>query len=66
MIGQEWMASRGGLDWVLGKMSSPKGLSSIEESAQGNGGVPSLEGFKRCGCGTWGCDLVLGLAMLGQ
>lgn len=34
--------ARGGLDWVLGKNTSWKGLSSVETSAQG---VDILEGI---------------------
>jgi len=47
--------TRGGLDWILGKIPSPKGLSSVRlprEVAES----PSLEVFKRrvdVAKGTW-------------
>lgn len=59
------MALRRISDWVLGKMPAREGLSSIEQSAQGGDGVPSLERSKRPGYGTWGCDLEMAFAVLG-
>lgn len=49
-MGQEEMTSgciREGLDWILGKVSSPKGLSSPVQASQESGQSPSLETFKR-------------------
>lgn len=42
------IAPRGGLVRILGKIPPPKGLSSPTQAAQGSGGVPTPEGFKRC------------------
>lgn len=42
------IAPRGGLVRILGKIPSLKGLSSPTQAAQGSGGVPTPEGFKRC------------------
>lgn len=49
MTGQEETASccpGGGLDWLLGKISSGKGCQTLEQAAQRSGGVTMP--IKRC------------------
>jgi len=56
---------RGGLDWMLGKISSQKEWSGIEQAAQGSGGVTTPGGVQEvCRCGTSGHGLA-GMVVLG-
>lgn len=52
---------------ILGKIFSWEGLLSPGTAAQDNGGVPIPRGiFKKCGCCTWGHELMVALAVLGE
>ena len=65
MIGLDKMASscvRGGLDWILGKISL---LKELEEAAQGSGGVTIPGGVqKTCRYGTSGHGLADGVVLV--
>jgi len=56
---------RGGLDWILGKISSLKEWSGIGTGCPGGGGVPIPGGVQEtCRCGTSEHGLV-GMVVLG-
>lgn len=52
------------LNWVLGKIPSLKGLSSLQQAAQGSAGVTGGI-YKMCRSGPWGHGSVMGLAVFG-
>jgi len=56
---------RGGLDWILGKISLLKSGQTLDQAAQGGGGVIIPGGVqKTCRCGTAGHGLA-GMVVLG-
>lgn len=70
--GNEWQEERKQPPVVLERFRLKKflhgmGGQALAQAAQGSCvESPSLQGFKNCGCGTWGHAFLVGLAVLGE